>query len=462
VKKREISQLRHERERRGWSRNYVAEQVEVDVVTVGRWERGERLPHPVYRQKLCTLFEMNAQSLGLFTEPSLNLDEKKEVSDKPPDVLDPSEELSFDSIQTATNLPEQIPVEKKKLFPVSLPAVYTRRSVLIGLGGITALAGASFLFASRSRALRSTGPVHIVADKPFQHFLDTTVNWINRVSWSPDERYIAGATGTDQVTIWDRENGELVRYFQTPNQWVNDVAWSKTNWIAMCSAGTTAGTLAIWRPTANNATRTFPRPYALRSSAWSPDGNYLAFSGHSTIVEIWKPFVPHQVSRYVYTALGTQGGFSRVRWSAKGDLLMCAADDGTVHVCDALTGQKRTIYRNHQGRVIDVAWSPDSQYVASAGADKTVQVWEALSGRTVYVYRGHTDEVEGVDWSLQGNYIVSGGMDQTAHVWEAFTGKVVISYEKLNSVVETTLWSGDGTMVVLGMETEGIEVWKVS
>jgi len=178
VKKREISQLRHERERRGWSRNYVAEQVEVDVVTVGRWERGERLPHPVYRQKLCTLFEMNAQSLGLFTEPSLNLDEKKEVSDKPPDVLDPSEELSFDSIQTATNLPEQIPVEKKKLFPVSLPAVYTRRSVLIGLGGITALAGASFLFASRSRALRSTGPVHIVADKPFQHFLDTTVNWI--------------------------------------------------------------------------------------------------------------------------------------------------------------------------------------------------------------------------------------------------------------------------------------------
>jgi ribosome-binding protein aMBF1 (putative translation factor) len=61
--------LRQERERRGWSRNYVAEQVEVDVITVGRWERGERMPHPHHRQKLCTLFEMNAQELGLLSMP---------------------------------------------------------------------------------------------------------------------------------------------------------------------------------------------------------------------------------------------------------------------------------------------------------------------------------------------------------------------------------------------------------
>jgi transcriptional regulator with XRE-family HTH domain len=64
-----LARLRQERERRGWSRNYVAEHIQVDVVTVGRWERGERLPHPVYRQRLCALFEMNAEQLGLFVEP---------------------------------------------------------------------------------------------------------------------------------------------------------------------------------------------------------------------------------------------------------------------------------------------------------------------------------------------------------------------------------------------------------
>jgi transcriptional regulator with XRE-family HTH domain/DNA polymerase III delta prime subunit len=61
-------QLRQKRELRGWSRGYIAEQVGVDVATVGRWERGERLPHPHHRQKLCMLFEMNAQDLGLLSE----------------------------------------------------------------------------------------------------------------------------------------------------------------------------------------------------------------------------------------------------------------------------------------------------------------------------------------------------------------------------------------------------------
>ncbi len=42
MKNTTISALRRERERRGWSRNYIAEQVEVDVITVGRWEREEQ------------------------------------------------------------------------------------------------------------------------------------------------------------------------------------------------------------------------------------------------------------------------------------------------------------------------------------------------------------------------------------------------------------------------------------
>lgn len=70
-----IPRLRQERERRGWSRNYVAERIQVDLVTVGRWERGQRLPHPIYRQRLCDLFEMDAQQLGLFLEPSQGCEE---------------------------------------------------------------------------------------------------------------------------------------------------------------------------------------------------------------------------------------------------------------------------------------------------------------------------------------------------------------------------------------------------
>ena len=57
--------MQSERRRRGWSRKYVAEQLEVSEYTIGQWERGEHTPYPIHIQKLCTLFETSAEALGL-------------------------------------------------------------------------------------------------------------------------------------------------------------------------------------------------------------------------------------------------------------------------------------------------------------------------------------------------------------------------------------------------------------
>ncbi len=57
--------LRYEREARGWTQQYVAEQLGADMNIVSRWECGERKPGPYYRQKLCALFGKSALELGL-------------------------------------------------------------------------------------------------------------------------------------------------------------------------------------------------------------------------------------------------------------------------------------------------------------------------------------------------------------------------------------------------------------
>jgi transcriptional regulator with XRE-family HTH domain len=57
--------LRYEREVRGWTQQYVAEQLEADMNIVSRWECGERKPGPYYRQKLSALFGKSAVELGL-------------------------------------------------------------------------------------------------------------------------------------------------------------------------------------------------------------------------------------------------------------------------------------------------------------------------------------------------------------------------------------------------------------
>ncbi len=94
--------LRQERELRGWSRSYIAEQVGVDVATVGRWERGERLPHSHYRQKLCLLFEKNARDLGLLSEIS-------EKSDEVTAALDLHSQISSNEEETTHSLATREP-----------------------------------------------------------------------------------------------------------------------------------------------------------------------------------------------------------------------------------------------------------------------------------------------------------------------------------------------------------------
>ena len=60
--------LKLERERRGWTQRYVAQQIGVDPFTISRWERGLNLPSPYALQKVSRLFGKTPEELGFFRE----------------------------------------------------------------------------------------------------------------------------------------------------------------------------------------------------------------------------------------------------------------------------------------------------------------------------------------------------------------------------------------------------------
>ncbi len=74
--------LKYERELRGWSQKYVATKINAERYYVSRWETGTASPRPDYRRKLCELFGMNAEALGL-----LAVDETGTNGHKPDQVF---------------------------------------------------------------------------------------------------------------------------------------------------------------------------------------------------------------------------------------------------------------------------------------------------------------------------------------------------------------------------------------
>ncbi len=60
--------LKQEREARGWTQLYVAQQIGVDPFTISRWERGLNIPSPYALQKLCRFFGKTPAELGFTSE----------------------------------------------------------------------------------------------------------------------------------------------------------------------------------------------------------------------------------------------------------------------------------------------------------------------------------------------------------------------------------------------------------
>ncbi len=112
--------LRRERLLRGWSFRDVADRISCpDARLVRKWENGDTFPSPTYRQRLCEVFEKNAEELAL-----IKVQQTKFVSDG-------KQETSISTIETIPHPleqqtpPEQTPPEalmdkEAPSFPLSL------------------------------------------------------------------------------------------------------------------------------------------------------------------------------------------------------------------------------------------------------------------------------------------------------------------------------------------------------
>jgi transcriptional regulator with XRE-family HTH domain len=62
---------------RGWSQATVASKLGTSRKTVSRWECGETFPSPYFRERLCLLFDLDIEALGLLQPfPKENFTEK--------------------------------------------------------------------------------------------------------------------------------------------------------------------------------------------------------------------------------------------------------------------------------------------------------------------------------------------------------------------------------------------------
>ncbi len=138
--------LRQQRIQHNWRQQDVADELGIALVTMQRWERGYQQPSAYYRVRLCALFGLSAQELGLVEAPPLPPESNTPAAVQP-DVV-PSEELTLWMVPYARNphftgrddlldqLMQQLLPQEPGQSAIIRRTALTQSQVIKGLGGI--------------------------------------------------------------------------------------------------------------------------------------------------------------------------------------------------------------------------------------------------------------------------------------------------------------------------------------
>jgi WD40 repeat protein len=196
----------------------------------------------------------------------------------------------------------------------------------------------------------------------------------------------------------------------------------------------------------------------VNSAAFSPDGQRVVTASGDRTAWVWNASTGHVIAKLE----GHSEAVRSAAFSPDGQRVVTASADRTARVWNADTGREVAKLAGHSGGVTSAAFSPDGRCVATASRDRTARVWNAGTGREVAKLAGHSDAVYAAAFSPDGQRVVTASGDRTARLWSAATGKVSAKLEGHSDVVYGAAFSPDGQRVVTASGDRTARLWNAA
>lgn len=179
------------------------------------------------------------------------------------------------------------------------------------------------------------------------------------------------------------------------------------------------------------------------STAFSPDGEYMAAGDANDQIYVWRVGENRPVLDKILT--GYSYWVRSLAFSPDSKYIASAGEDGNVCIRDVETWLDITLFEGHLDRVRAIAFSPDAssagafsvdeKYLASGSDDRTVRVWDLVRREFLTSLVHHSDKVRAVEFLAKSRKLLSASQNSQICIWR-FTSEDEI-------VLDTTYWLMD-------------------
>ena len=292
------------------------------------------------------------------------------------------------------------------------------------------------------------------------HTLSGHTEWVRDVAFSPDDRTLASCGNDTFVHFWDTTTGERLGTIRANSGRLRGVAYSPDG-KTLVTAGSD-GIVTLWDATGDQKRTILARSNPRGASiSFCQDGRLLmaASVGDGTHFKLCDVTTGNELASFTQHS---KTWINAVALAPDGRTFATGKEDGSVTICDAVTGQEQVKLGRHaedigqlaftpDGRTLVMAsgandiklWdvagereplalavsngyfalAPDGQTLATAGEEGSLDLWDTAAGEPRRTLRGHEDEIRALTFSPDGTTLASGSVDHTIILWDPATGQ---------------------------------------
>jgi len=200
--------------------------------------------------------------------------------------------------------------------------------------------------------------------------LNTPAAVVAKLTWSPDERYLAVGGSDNKVRVYAYPGWNIVATYQDHTDAIKALAWAPNGQtIASGSADTT---VRLWEPLSGHTKLIYQgHSNTIGSLSWSSDSTRIvSTSPFDQTAKVWQ--VSTGTTLYTYNAPGG-APIGEASWSHNDRTIAVYGGDANIYLLDTQTGKVQGSY--FTGVVFSLSWSPDDTRIVTGSYNKVAQIW---------------------------------------------------------------------------------------